>query len=213
MTISFNNVTPAPLAGVISSTTTIWQCDCSFEAGKSYRVVAPSGKGKSTFIHYIYGLRNDFSGIVRLDGHEVHHIPADEWAELRQEKLSIVYQDLRLFLHLTALQNIQVKSVLSKENVDVKIQSMAERLQVSHLLEKSCNTLSYGERQRIAIIRSLVQPFDWILLDEPFSHLDQENGTRAAALINEAVRERKAGMIVTSLGQDNFFNYDKEFQL
>jgi ABC-type lipoprotein export system ATPase subunit len=213
MTISFDNVTPAPLAGVISSTTDIWQRDCVFDTGKRYHVVAPSGKGKSTFIHYIYGLRNDYTGAVNLGSHDTRHIDADEWAALRQDKISIVYQDLRLFLHLTALQNIQVKSVLYEGDFDKEIVNMAERLQVSHLLEKKCNTLSYGERQRIAIIRSLIQPFEWLLLDEPFSHLDEDNSRRAAAMIAEAVQARKAGMIVTALGYDNFFNYDKEYQL
>ncbi|RAV98505.1 ATP-binding cassette domain-containing protein [Pseudochryseolinea flava] len=213
MTIEFNNVTPAPLAGVISSTTDIWQCTCAFEAAKRYRVVAPSGKGKSTFIHYIYGLRFDFTGKVRLNGVESSHFHANEWAEIRQDKISIVYQDLRLFLQLTALQNIQVKSALYPGNFDDRIHAMAEALQVSHLLNNKAHTLSYGERQRIAIIRSLIQPFEWILLDEPFSHLDLENSKRAATLIDSAVRERNAGLIVTSLGQDNQFNYDKEYQL
>jgi len=213
MTIGFHNVTPAPLAGVISSTTNIWQCECGFEPAKRYRVVAPSGKGKSTFIHYIYGLRNDFTGKVRLNGVETTHFSANEWAEIRQEKISIVYQDLRLFLHLTALQNIQVKSVLYPGDFDSKIKKMADQLQVAHLLYKPGNTLSYGERQRIAIIRALIQPFEWLLLDEPFSHLDYDNSARAAAMITEAVRERNAGMIVTSLGQDNHFQYDKEYQL
>lgn len=213
MTIEFHQVTPAPLAGVISSSTNIWQCACSFESAKRYRVVAPSGKGKSTFIHYIYGLRDDFTGKVKLSGRETSQLSLNEWAELRQDKLSIVYQDLRLFLHLTALQNIQVKSALYQGNFDDQIQKMASHLQVSHLLEKTCNTLSYGERQRIAIIRSLIQPFEWLLLDEPFSHLDYDNSARAASLITTAVQERNAGMIVTSLGQDNHFQYDKEYQL
>jgi ABC-type lipoprotein export system ATPase subunit len=213
MRIDFNNVTPAPLAGVIDLNTNIWQKQCVFEPGGKYRIVAPSGKGKSTFIHYIYGLRFDFTGEIKLDHQETKTLTTDQWATLRQEKISIVYQDLRLFLHLTALQNIQVKTVLYKNDFEKKIDKMAEILQVKPLLSKKCETLSYGERQRIGIIRSLVQPFNWLLLDEPFSHLDKENSTRAAALIEEEVQQRKAGVILTSLGQDNYLGAMKQLQL
>ena len=86
-------------------------------------------------------------------------------------------------------------------------------LNVSHTLAKRCETLSYGERQRIAIIRALIQPFDWLLLDEPFSHLDSENARKAAALISAEVLARNAGMIVTSHGANSFFEYDSTLTL
>jgi ABC-type lipoprotein export system ATPase subunit len=211
--INFNNVTPAPLAGVINLQTDVWQRTCTFEAGKNYRIVAPSGKGKSTFIHCVYGLRYDFSGSVEVFGKDTRSFNANGWADLRQQKISIVYQDLRLFLNLTAWQNLEVKSALYPAFPTQKLRDMAERLNVSHVLEKKAVTLSYGERQRIAIIRALIQPFEVLLLDEPFSHLDKDNAWRAATLIKEELAARNAGAIVTSLGEDNFFNYEKEFLL
>jgi ABC-type lipoprotein export system ATPase subunit len=213
MTIGFYNVTPAPLAGVIDSRTDVWQKECVFEPGKKYRVVAQSGKGKSTFIHYIYGLRNDFSGDVKVGEHDARQFTADQWAEIRQRNISIVYQDLRLFLHLTASENLEAKSVLYQHDTSEKIKMMAGVLGISNLLSKKCSTLSYGERQRIAIIRALIQPFEWLLLDEPFSHLDKDNGLKASKLIEAEVEARKAGMILTSLGQDNYFTYHKELNL
>jgi ABC-type lipoprotein export system ATPase subunit len=213
MTIGFYNVTPAPLAGVIDVNTDIWQKECVFEPGTKYSVVAPSGKGKSTFMHCIYGLRYDYTGEVKLNQQNTKSFKPDQWAEFRQQNISIVYQDLRLFLHLTALQNIQVKSALYKEGFESKIDKMAETLNVKNVLHQKCNTLSYGERQRVAIIRALIQPFNWLLLDEPFSHLDEENTFKATALINDEVAQRKAGIIITSLGKDDYFSYDQEFQL
>jgi ABC-type lipoprotein export system ATPase subunit len=213
MTIGFHNVTPAPLAGVIDSRTDVWQKECVFEPGKKYRVVAPSGKGKSTFVHYIYGLRQDFSGEVKIGEQDARQLTPNQWAELRQRNISIVYQDLRLFLHLTAAQNLEAKSVLYDNPTAEKINEMADALGVSSLLSKKSNTLSYGERQRIAIIRALIQPFEWLLLDEPFSHLDKDNSLKAFKLIEAEVDSRKAGMILTSLGQDNYFTYHKEFNL
>lgn len=213
MKINFNRVTPAPLAGVIDYNTDIWEKEIFFEQGKKYKVFAPSGKGKSTFIHTIYGLRGDFKGEVKLNEQNVKSIKKETWADIRQKDLSIVYQDLRLFLDLTALENLQVKSALYKEDSATRISEMTELLGVKHLLNHKSKTLSYGERQRIAIIRSLIQPFDWLLLDEPFSHLDKVNIKKASDLITEEVTKRKAGLIVTSLGHDDYFTYDKEYQL
>ena len=213
MTISFHNVTPAPLAGVIDLKTGIWEKHCLFLQGQRYKILAPSGKGKSTFIHYIYGLRDDYAGEVRFNDQVTKMMSADEWAELRQAQISIVYQDLRLFLNLTALQNLTVKSALYKDVPEEKILSMADRVQVKGLLHKKCSTLSYGERQRVAIIRGLLQPFSWLLLDEPFSHLDKVNVSAAAAMIDEEVARRNAGLVVTSLGENDPFEYDREIIL
>jgi len=213
MIISFNNITPAPLAGVIDLKTEIWNKNLEFNKGIKYKVFAPSGKGKSTFINIIYGLRNDYTGEVKINNKDTRTINREEWADLRQQNLSIVFQDLRLFLDLSAMDNIQVKTVLYKENQSEKLLTMADALGVEPLLGKKTRNLSYGERQRIAIIRALLQPFDILLLDEPFSHLDKENIRKASEIISKEVSERNAAMIVTSLGQDDYFHYDKQLQL
>ena len=90
---------------------------------------------------------------------------------------------------------------------------MAERLQITHILQQQANTLSYGEQQRVAIVRALVQPFAWLIMDEPFSHLDINNTKLAAALIAEECTKRKAGFILTDLDDDNHFPYTKQLTL
>jgi putative ABC transport system ATP-binding protein len=74
-------------------------------------------------------------------------------------------------------------------------------------------TLSYGEQQRVAIIRALLQPFKWLLMDEPFSHLDHANRARAAKLIGEVVEQNRAGMILADLDDNNFFPYTQTIVL
>ncbi|MFN3316396.1 MAG: ATP-binding cassette domain-containing protein [Raineya sp.] len=208
MTIRFENIVPAPLEGVVSPKTEIWQKDIRFTPSQSYQVYSPSGKGKSSFLHIIYGLRKDFSGRLWLDDKNANHLQADEWAKLRQEIFSIVFQDLRLFLHLTAWENLLVKASLYPQNKEKELQEQAEFLGVAHVLHKPAATLSYGERQRIAIIRALIQPFRWLLLDEPFSHLDQENISKASQLISQKVAENNAAVLMTSLG----YEYELKFE-
>jgi ABC-type lipoprotein export system ATPase subunit len=191
----------------------IWATKIIFEKGKTYLITAPSGKGKSTLLHSIYGLRKDFSGDIKIEKQSTSTFDYDTWADLRQKRLSIVFQDLRLFLNLTAMENIELNNSLCEHHSESKIQEMANKLGVGSLLSKPCATLSYGQRQRIAIIRALCQPFDFLLLDEPFSHLDAENVTIARNLIQSELSRQGAGLLLVSLGEDYGFEHDASLAL
>lgn len=206
------NILPFPLKEQkFTHVSNIWQTDCFFEKGKKYLVLAPSGKGKSTFLHILYGLRKDYEGRVSFDKENIQKFQPSEWANLRKDKLAIVFQDLRLFPNLSAIDNIRLKAQLT--NHTANIEKMAARLGIQDLLQQSCETLSYGQKQRVAIIRALVQPFDFLLLDEPFSHLDEENTKNALSLITEICQEQEAGMILVSLGEEYPIEFDKHLQL
>lgn len=215
MKISLSGVVPAPLKGTLEaeSKSDIWQSEITFEQNKKYQIHAPSGKGKSTFVHILYGLRRDFTGEVKVDEKSVIKINKVSWAALRQKKISIVFQNLRLFMDLTALENVQLKAVLYSTNMENEIREMAEYLGVTHVLDKKAALLSYGERQRIAIIRALIQPFEILLLDEPFSHLDEGNIEKACGLIVKKCEANQATMIMTSLGYDYYINFDAKLVL
>lgn len=202
------DVRPAPIPTSMLAQSNIWASDLELEKGKNYLVSAASGKGKSTFLHAMYGLRTDYTGSVTFDNELVTGFELEEWANIRQEKVAIVFQDLRLFLDLTGLENIQLKAGLTNIKNEAEILKMAERLDVAEILNQSCGTMSYGQRQRIAIIRALCQPFDYLFLDEPFSHLDKENIEKASSLITKVCQEQKAGYILVSLGESYGLNYD-----
>jgi len=213
MEVTFKNIIPAPLEGVAEPESEIWNTNLSLDSSQRCQAYAPSGKGKSTFIHLIYGLRFDYKGEITLENKNTKKISSKEWANYRQNKFSIVFQDLRLFLHLTALENIQVNAVLYGKVNENEINSMADFLGISHVLNKKASTLSYGERQRTALIRALIQPFEWLLLDEPFSHLDEGNIRKACELIDKKCQEQKAGILMTSLGYPYFLEFDQKLRL
>ena len=129
------------------------------------------------------------------------------WSQLRQQSLSVVFQDLRLFPQLTVLENIELKAKLTNAVSRDEIKVMTEKLGIAEKLNVQCKILSLGQQQRVAIIRALVQPFKFLLMDEPFSHLDQKNIELASELIDEACRKNSAGIILTSLGEKYLFNY------
>lgn len=208
--IRLHKVKPFPLIeNGISPTSEVFNTEGVFEKGKKYLVKAPSGKGKSTLLHLVYGLRNDFEGTIKLDDKDTKTYNYDDWATVRQKKIAIVFQDLRLFLNLTARENINLKRDLTQTPSVSEIETMATQLGVAPYLDQKAETLSYGQRQRVAIIRALCQPFEMLLLDECFSNLDTQNIKIATQMIEEACEKNKAGLILVSLGDDYFFNYDK----
>ena len=209
MIIRFNKVTPLPLDGVTHLTTQIWDRDISFDSQKRYEIDAASGKGKSTFVNLIYGLRQDYSGDIFIDSNNIKKIKNNDWAEVRQKQFSIIFQDLRLFPELTALENVHLKYSLNEYIPLEKIEAYFEKLKISPIANKQAKLLSYGERQRVAIIRAMVQPFSLLLMDEPFSHLDEDNAKNAAEIIATECNNRNAGFIVTSLGGVSYFQVDE----
>ena len=207
MRIEFDHVLPIPLADTPLSPESCWKKQTMIDGSQAYLVEAPSGTGKTTLINIIYGTRHDYEGKVLMDGKDIRGFSIDHWTMLRQEFLSAVFQDLRLFPQLTAIENIRVKNDLKKTVSEEEIRFMAEELGVAHRLDKKCGTLSLGQQQRIAIIRALAQPFRLILLDEPFSHLDEINSKKAVSMIDAACKKNSAGLLLTSLGPNSYFNF------
>ncbi|MBC7919750.1 MAG: ATP-binding cassette domain-containing protein [Ferruginibacter sp.] len=212
-TLTLENVVPAPLAESVPAGSQVWDTRLALTPGRHYHVSAVSGKGKSTLVSILYGLRQDYRGSVRFDGRDIRAFTPGDWATHRQRCFSIVFQDLRLFLHHSGWENILVKTDLYGPPDRPAIRRLADRLDVGSLLDKPCGRLSYGERQRMALLRALVPPFGWLLLDEPFSHLDRDNAERAAGLIAEACASRNAGLVVTSLGEDSRFGASQPIRL
>jgi|SRR5574343_60005 len=212
MKISLRAVVPKPLEGTYNPDS-IWGRDVDFEAGRYYLVKAFSGKGKSTLIAYLSGTRSDYSGEVLLDKRSTKNFSLTEWSVLRCQQMAVVYQDLRLFDYLTARDNIKIKQELAPGVSLDEVAEMAVHLGVDHLLDKQVRYLSMGQQQRVALIRALVQPFQWLLLDEPFSHLDAENTLKMEQLIDRYCQKNNAGLILTSLGDGSSLNIHTDIQI
>ena len=182
----------------------IWSRNISIPKGQNLHIVAPSGSGKTSLIHFIYGLNSNYKGKIFYDSKEIKEFSSEEFSSYRQSNISIVFQDLKLFADQTVRGNIELKRILNPYHPVEMIEAMAERLGIKSKLDQSVKTCSYGEQQRTAIIRALMQPFDFLLLDEPFSHLDDLNRKKAMDLLYEECDKRKASMILANLDEEMF---------
>jgi ABC-type lipoprotein export system ATPase subunit len=213
MQIQLQQLVPTFIEEEKISNSQIWNSSLVFNTGEKIQIVAPSGSGKTSLIHFLYGLRKDYNGSILYDGNAIKNFDAEKFALYRQQNISIVFQDLRLFPEQTVLQNLDIKRQLNPFHAESKIVAMAKQLGIENKLNKLCKTCSYGEQQRIAIIRSLQQPFDFLLLDEPFSHLDENNRKIAMELMEEEAALRKAAIILADLKAIEYFKADRTLHL
>lgn len=191
----------------------IWGKQVTFTKGEHVHIVAPSGSGKTSLIHFMYGLRKDYDGTLSYEKEDTKNFSLEKFSVFRQKHLSIVFQDLRLFNDQTVLANIELKRQLDPFHPAEKIVEMANRLGIANKLSRTAKTCSYGEQQRIAIVRSLMQPFDFLLLDEPFSNLDEVNRNKAFELMEDECRQRNASMIFADLKQLDFLKGQRILKL
>lgn len=211
--IHLQQTLPQVFAGRDAITSDVWHQDIVFHKGKSYLVEAASGTGKSSICSYIYGYRRDYQGIINFDERNIRSLSVNEWVEVRKNSLSILFQELRIFPELTAFENVQLKNRLTNFKKKKEVLALFETLGVDDKVNEKAAKLSFGQQQRVAFIRSLCQPFDFIFLDEPISHLDDENGLIMSRLLTEEVERQGAGIIVTSIGKHLPLNYDETLKL
>lgn len=209
MQIQLRKVTPDYIEKEMRSGSQIWEQNISITKGEHLHIVAPSGSGKTSLMHFIYGLRKDYSGSVFYDDTDIKKLSMEGFSAFRQNKISIIFQDLRLFENQTVKENIEIKRILNPYHQPEAIDEMAHKLGIKNKLNQQVKTCSYGEQQRIAIIRALMQPFDFLLLDEPYSHLDEGNRKKAMELIYEECEKRNAAMIFADLKPLDFFKDEK----
>lgn len=206
--ITLSGVVPEIFASRGDLTSDIWLREISFERGKSYLMRAESGTGKSSLCSYIYGQRGDYRGTILFDNEDVRNYNSRRWSDIRQNNISILFQELRLFGELTALENVWIKNSITNFKSREEIIALFEELGIAEKLDVRTDRLSFGQQQRVALIRAMCQPFSFLLLDEPISHLDDKNSDIMRDVILREANKQGAGVIATSIGKHMNIDYD-----
>ena len=191
----------------------VWNRELTFEKGKLYLIEAASGRGKSTFCSYVLGYRHDYSGQVLFNDVPTSTFKVRDWVEARRLHISHLFQELRLFPELTAFENIVIKNKLTNFKSQEQIATWFEQLGIADKMHERVGRMSFGQQQRVALIRALVQPFDFLLVDEPISHLDDKNAVVMAEMMMKEAREQGAGVLVTSIGKHMDLPYERVVKL
>lgn len=216
--ITLHNLLPRVFEGMQAdeaiSRSEIWLSrSVTFDRGCRVSIEAESGGGKSSLLAFIYGSRRDYSGTILFDSTDARTLTVDGWCGLRRRSLALLPQEMRLFGELTVMENICLKNNLTGCKSRAQIAEMLDRLGIADKAYEPAGRLSIGQQQRVAAIRAVCQPFDFLLLDEPVSHLDAANGEVLSALLLEGAQAQGAGVIVTSVGSRLRLPYHKIFTL
>ena len=212
-TIKFHSVLPEVFAQRNDLDSDVWKQDVTFQKGHLYLVEADSGKGKSTFCSYILGYRHDYSGQVLFDADVTANYKVKNWVEIRKCHISHLFQELRLFPELTAMENVEIKNKMTGFHTREQILEWFDKLGIVDKVDAKISRMSFGQQQRVAMIRSLCQPFDFILADEPISHLDDNNSRIMGEIMMSEAKRQGAGVIVTSIGKHMDLPYEQVVRL
>ena len=215
--IQFNKVIPNVFVGSPpeGGPTDVWDQVLTFKRGESCLIEAASGRGKSSFCSFLYGLRKDFVGSIDYFSHEGEtlHVTDAMLCEMRCRSIAMMFQEHRIFPELTAVENVMLKNQLTNYFTEQEIRERLSTLGLEDRLDRPCQRLSIGQQQRVAFVRLLAQPADFILLDEPVSHLDIVNAELMGKMLRQRQMKEGAAVIVTSIGHRLPYDYDRILKL
>jgi len=162
---------------------------------QSAAIVGRSGSGKSTLLHIFSTFIKPNEGSVKLFGKELY-VQSDASIELlRRYDIGIIFQFHYLFKGMTAMDNIDVATMLSGEKID---ESILEKLEIKDLMSQKIGELSGGQQQRVSIARVLSKKPRIIFADEPTGNLDKETAELVMDVLLSYVKETGAGLLLVT---------------
>ena len=161
------------------------------ERGEFVAIIGPSGSGKSTVLGIIAGLDSPTDGRVLVDGTDITAMGEAQLADIRNQKIGMIFQAFNLIPTLTARENVEVPLYVGKHagSPAARSKEVLELVGLGHRLDHRPNQLSGGEQQRVAIARALATRPAIVIADEPTGNLDAKNSANVLELIRD-LRER-----------------------
>ena len=166
----------------------------SLDEGKLLIIVGASGAGKTTLLNIIGGMEKASSGDILIDGKNLSKLNENELTKYRRDDVGFVFQHYNLIPNLTALENVELASEISKDSL--KADAVLDQVGLSKREGNFPSQLSGGEQQRVAIARALAKNPKLLLCDEPTGALDYQTGKNILKLLQDASRNFNSTVII-----------------
>jgi len=173
-------------------------------------IVGRSGSGKSTLLHIFSTFIQPNEGSVTLLEHDLYSLSDESIESLRRYDVGIIFQFHYLFKGMSALENIEVATMLSGEKID---ESILEKLQIAHLMKHKTSELSGGEQQRVSIARVLSKKPRIIFADEPTGNLDKETAALVMEVLSDYIKTNDAALVLVTHDESMAERCDKIYRL
>jgi ABC-type sugar transport system ATPase subunit len=176
----------------------------SVEEGEEVFITGKTGSGKTVFVETLAGFHRPYKGIVSMNGRDITNLPSEK------RKMGIVYQNFHLFPHLNVMENI-LFGIKKGEPMDL-IDHLINEFEIEHILKRDVNSLSGGEKQRVTIVRALAIKPHVLILDEPFSHIDEKTKYRIIDILRNLKKKMKFCVIHVTHDM-SIVNGEKHFEM
>jgi putative ABC transport system ATP-binding protein len=188
--------------------------DLHIAAGQSVAVAGPSGSGKTSMLLLLAGLERPAAGSVAIDGVRLDTLDSDALADLRRDRIGIVFQSFHLLPSLTALDNTALPlQIAGRADALARAREMLARVGLAERVTHYPAQLSGGEQQRVAIARALVHGPRLLLADEPTGNLDDGTATSVRELLFALNRDSGATLLLVTHDLDFAARCDRVLKL
>jgi putative ABC transport system ATP-binding protein len=167
----------------------------SMKSGDIFSIVGSSGCGKSTLLNILSSFQKPNSGTVKLFDKDIYNIDEDELTNIIKYKLGIIFQAHYLLKGFTALENLEISTMLANTQVDYEL---LEKLKIDNILHQQIGELSGGQQQRLSIARVLTKKPKIIFADEPTGNLDNQTANEVMETIFDYIQKNDALMILVT---------------
>lgn len=174
------------------------------EKGAFIVIVGPSGAGKSTLLHILGGLDSPTEGRVILEEQDLYSLKDMEISRVRNEQIGFVFQFYHLLSEFTVRENVFMPALIAKgpklkaKSLKANALELLREVGLTDRLAHFPNQLSGGEKQRVAIVRALINNPSLLLCDEPTGNLDSQTGSEIVALIKKINQDNKMSVVLVT---------------
>lgn len=188
--------------------------DLAIAEGESVAVAGPSGSGKTSLLLLLSGLEAPSAGRITIDGQDLAAMDRDALADLRRERVGIVFQSFHLLPSLSALDNVALPlQMAGRADARARARAQLERVGLGARLHHSPLQLSGGEQQRVAIARATVHRPRLLLADEPTGNLDDHTAAGIRELLLDLNRESGTTLVLVTHDLDFATRCDRVLRL